>query len=327
MAPDLPALAVSRLRFTVRMHERLDLPAYAGSLLRGVFGAALRTGVCITGQPACAGCPVASDCAYTAIFDAPPRATVLSPQPLSVPNPYVIEPPPMGTPAIAAGGVLEFHMVLIGEGAQRRWPVVLSAWQRALRTGLGQTRAKGELVTVRDLDVRDPAFALRFSAEAPMRPCPPPTLLNLAALSTKVPTAPSVQQRITLEFHTPLRLQRDASILPADELTPRTLVSHLMRRVNLMMDVHLGTRPPPNDIHALLALADTLQDDRSALRWHDMRRYSSRQQQQVPLSGVLGRWTLKGELAPVLPWLALGQWLHLGKGATLGLGGYRLRAE
>lgn len=327
LVPELPPLAVARLRFTVRMQQRLDLPAYAGSLLRSVFGAALRAGACITGQPTCAGCPAAPRCAYMVIFDTPAQPTTLSSQPMSVPNPYVIEPPPMGSLAVPAGGMLVFHMVLIGETTQHSLPLVMRAWQRALRSGLGQTRATGELVSVRDLDVRDPAAAYLFRTDAPPRPTAVPTRLNLAALSTTMPAARSGTRQVTLEFQTPLRLQREARILRAEELTPRTLVSHLMRRINLMLDIHLGAPPAPNDIHALLTLADTLRDDRSALHWHDMRRYSARQQQAVPLSGLLGRWALQGDLSPLLPWLALGQWLHLGKGATLGLGGYRLLAQ
>ena len=43
----------------------------------------------------------------------------------------------------------------------------------------------------------------------------------------------------------------------------------------------------------------------------------------------MGAWTLQADgaaLAPLLPWLRLGQWLHLGKNATMGLGGYVLRS-
>ena len=44
----------------------------------------------------------------------------------------------------------------------------------------------------------------------------------------------------------------------------------------------------------------------------------------MTLGGALGSWTLTGELGPLLPWLRLGEWLHVGKNATLGLGRYRL---
>jgi hypothetical protein len=70
--------------------------------------------------------------------------------------------------------------------------------------------------------------------------------------------------------------------------------------------------------------AETLRDDRTQLRWKDWTRYSSRQKQEMTLGGVMGRWLLRGELAPLWPWLYLGQWLHLGKNATMGMGAYTL---
>ncbi len=44
----------------------------------------------------------------------------------------------------------------------------------------------------------------------------------------------------------------------------------------------------------------------------------------MTLGGAVGHWTLEGDLAPLLPWLWLGQWLHVGKNATMGMGGYHL---
>lgn len=55
-----------------------------------------------------------------------------------------------------------------------------------------------------------------------------------------------------------------------------------------------------------------------ALQWWT--RFSSRQQQEKTLGGVTGDWTLEGELTELLPWFWLGQWLHVGKNATMGMG-------
>lgn len=49
----------------------------------------------------------------------------------------------------------------------------------------------------------------------------------------------------------------------------------------------------------------------------------------MTLGGVLGTWALRGDadtLAQIYPWLWLGQWLHVGKNASMGLGGYTLEA-
>ena len=50
-------------------------------------------------------------------------------------------------------------------------------------------------------------------------------------------------------------------------------------------------------------------------------------QQRMVLGGALGRWTLQGDLAPFWPLLHLGQWLHVGKNATFGLGRYRMESD
>ena len=44
----------------------------------------------------------------------------------------------------------------------------------------------------------------------------------------------------------------------------------------------------------------------------------------LALGGLLGRMQLQGELAPFAELLHWGQWLHVGKNTSFGLGGYRL---
>ena len=78
------------------------------------------------------------------------------------------------------------------------------------------------------------------------------------------------------------------------------------------------------DAPALVHHAEALAHQ-TVLRWQDWSRYSSRQQQEMTLGGADGHWTLEGDLAPLLPWLWLGQWLHVGKNATMGMGGYALQ--
>ncbi|MBF0142739.1 MAG: CRISPR system precrRNA processing endoribonuclease RAMP protein Cas6 [Magnetococcales bacterium] len=63
---------------------------------------------------------------------------------------------------------------------------------------------------------------------------------------------------------------------------------------------------------------------RGNLAWRDWTRRSGRQRQLMALGGVVGRWTLSGPLEAFWPFLYLGEWLHVGKNATFGLGGYRL---
>ncbi|NCP41771.1 MAG: hypothetical protein GW848_14985, partial [Rhodoferax sp.] len=99
------ALPIARYRLTARVQQPLSLPDYAGSLLRGQFGAALRHVACMTRQPTCPGCPLIPTCPYTRIFEAPPppKGSHALQDFNQIPNPYIIEPPTPGARVVNAG--------------------------------------------------------------------------------------------------------------------------------------------------------------------------------------------------------------------------------
>jgi hypothetical protein len=306
-------LPVARYRFAFRMRDALRLPEFAGSLLRGQFGAALRRTACMTGAKTCAGCPLLATCPYPAIFETPAPASHPLQKFSQVPNPYVIEPPPLGTRAVAAGEALSFGMVLVGS-ALDRLPLIVYALQRALRHGLGEQRARGELQDI-VWECGERAESVWDAANARVRAHEP--ALEVPAFEDCTSAG--------LQIATPLRLQDNGRPLRPDELSPRKLVTALVRRAALLFEFHADRPGLGAQATELARHAETLADER-ALAWHDWSRYSSRQKQTMTLGGVLGTWTLRGELAPVLPWLWLGQWLHAGKNATMGMGAYTLVA-
>lgn len=145
---------------------------------------------------------------------------------------------------------------------------------------------------------------------------------HIAAHDEVVSPSPTVAgDAVTLHFASPLRLQNNGRRATAEEFTPRKLLTTLIRRIALIHEFH-GPGPLLLDFKGLAALADGLASDKQ-LQWRDWRRYSSRQQ-PIDLGGVIGSWKLTGDLAPFLPFLHLGQWLHVGKEVTFGLGGYCL---
>ncbi len=307
---------LARYRLTARLHEPVRLPDYAGSLLRGQFGAALRGVACMTRQPTCAGCPLGATCPYTTIFEAlPPPAHQLQ-KFSAIPNAYVVEPPAIGSPKeLAAGDKLVFHMVLAGQ-ALTQLALVLFAWQRALAQGLTTSRSRAELLQVDWVDASGQPHPVWQHNTPVLREHP-------ASLS--VPPAP-VLRALALHIHTPLRLQHQGQPLGIEQLTPHALVAAVARRVALVMEFHARQPHWGQAVPDIIRLADGLQHEHQ-LRWHDWVRYSSRQRQEMTLGGVLGRWTLHASpdtLAALWSWLWLGQWLHTGKNATMGLGGYTL---
>jgi hypothetical protein len=307
-------LPVARYRYAFRMQDDLRLPEYAGSLLRGQFGASLRRTACLTGEPTCKGCSLVPTCPYPEIFESPPPDKHRLQRFSQVPNPYVIEPPAFGTRSIAAGNHLVFEMVLVGRAIERL-PLIVHALQRALGQGLGRERARGVLT---GLAVQTPQGWTGVWDAVCGRIEP-----HEARLA--IPDVAHVEST-TLHIETPLRLQNQGHPLGIDKLTPRALVTNLLRRATLLLELHSGNPPLLDDTaaRALAHHAETLRDARQ-LRWQDWSRYSSRQKREMTLGGVVGEWTLQGDLAPVLPLLWLGQWLHAGKNATMGMGGYTLR--
>ncbi|MEN9905328.1 MAG: hypothetical protein RLZZ555_1893 [Pseudomonadota bacterium] len=311
-------LPIARYRFTARLREHLQLPEYAGSLLRGQFGAALRHLACMTRQPACGGCPLQSTCPYTRLFEAVPPPEHRLQKFSAVPNAYVIEPPPLSCAPMAAGDALVFHMVLVGDAIQQL-ALVAFAWQRALSQGLTRDRIASDLERIDWLDETGAVHTI-WTRDAPLLADHPAAL--------QWPEAPAGLRALRLDIRTPLRLQSQGHPLRAHELTPRALVAAVARRVALVLEFHARQADWGERVPQLIASCSDIEQDKR-LRWYDWTRYSSRQQQEMTLGGVIGQWQLQADpavLKSLLPWLWLGQWLHVGKNATMGMGAYTLEA-
>jgi hypothetical protein len=313
MTPDLAALLpVARYRLEFEVTKPLHLPAYAGSTLRGAWGGALRRMACVTSAPSCEGCRLLVSCPYTVIFETRPS---LHQQPSlqnfsQLPRPYVIEPPQMGERDYAPGERLVFHIVLTGR-ALNQLPLILLAHVHAFRQGVGRGDGTAQLLRV----------VHEGSSETVVLEGPHGRLLDHAP---DLPITSRVADAASLRFYTPLRLQTNGRRASAEELTARKLLMALIRRIALLCEFH-GAGPLELDFADLGRRAEAIRSE-TRLRWQDWARYSNRQKTKINLGGLIGEWRLYGDLGPFAPFLHLGQWLHVGKEATFGMGGYRLTA-
>lgn len=301
------SLPLTRLHLTVRADAPLQLPPYVGSMLRGAWGHALLALSPLPhrdGQP----CALQASCPYCQVFASPPLPAHSLQKFSAMPQAYVIEPPLGGAQRLAAGQTFTFGLVLMGK-ALSHWPALLQAWERALRTGLGGQHAPCTLLGV----------------QSEMGKSMPDKRERLSPQEQIIPPAPALGQHATLHFATPLRLQVQGKPAKAGQFTARHLLITLARRHQLLLDVHLGDTAPQQDFARLTTLAEGVAIDTRALRWFDWGRYSQHQQQEMKLGGLLGALHLHGDLAPFAGLLHLGQWLHVGKSASFGLGGYQLR--
>lgn len=305
---------VARYRLEFRVTQPIRLPDYAGSMLRGAFGHALRQLACMTRQKECAGCSLAQGCPYPAVFAPLPPATHALQSFSHIPVPQVIEPPAWGARVLTAGETLTFHHVLIGR-ARQELPLIVLAWRRALARGVGAGEGTAELLRVVHCGDGDETEVHR------------PEVGTIAEHVQHIALRTPSDARLvdtTLNILTPLRLQHNGQALPPARLQPRTLLLALARRANLLAEFH-AEGPLIDDFAALSDAAASIEDERN-VHWRDWKRYSSRQQRAMCLGGVVGTWRLQGTLAPFTALLRLGQWLHVGKETAFGLGRYTLGA-
>jgi CRISPR/Cas system endoribonuclease Cas6 (RAMP superfamily) len=101
------------------------------------------------------------------------------------------------------------------------------------------------------------------------------------------------------------------------------LFRRLLGRLSSLARFHGGT-PLDVNFRGLIDQARAVRLVRDETRWTTWARYSSRQDRRMEWAGLVGTATYEGDLTPFWPYLVFGQWTHVGKGATFGLGGYRL---
>jgi len=302
-------LAFARFQFNFQVETPLHLNFYSGSMLRGAFGHALRHLSCMTKMPDCKSCMLYRSCPYPLVFEHPPQESNFQ-KFNNIPNPYIIEPPPLGNKIYQVGEVLSFNMVLMGQ-AMAQLPLIIFAWQRALQQGLGKERSRATLLNVIVEPDQPHAQEIYNALEGSA----------VQAYQARVPPLLAQTDALTLQFVTPLRIQKQGTIL-SREMTARDFLSALVRRYFLLLEFH-GQNYHAPDFPQLLALAQAI-DFQKDFSWCDWQRYSNRQQQAMSLGGVLGRVVLHGDLSAFLQMLQAGQWLHIGKETTFGMGRYQI---
>ena len=313
----IPALPIKRLRFLCNACDPIRLPPYSGSAWRGLIGWSLRRSVCVTRQPTCEDCLLRTQCAYSTFFESPPASPETAARYNALPHPFVLEPEPPGRQIIAPGEPLSIGITLIGP-AGGLIPYLIHALRRAGTHGLGREGGRFSLQTVvQETALGSDHWQPIYTAER----------ATLESAETQFASPDPASVSVRLQFHTPVRLKRNGRYLRATDLDARALLGALASRVALLAECY-GTGPGVFERATAHAAIEQITLTPMDLKWVEWTRYSSRQRTHMQLGGVLGTLKLGGSgLRPLWPLLALGQWLHVGKATSFGLGRYRIVAE
>jgi len=306
----LPAIPYLRLQITLQAEEPAMMAPYQGSMLRGAFGHALRRTVCAMGpRQECASCVLRQACVYTRIFEPfvegepPPFLRGVD----QAVRPYVFEP--LGVAGrLEPGETMRFDLLLFGQAVELQAFAILAV-ERMAQTGLGSGRARFRLVRVEAAETGGTTRRL-FSDGSPPSSVPArPVTPTPAALP---PGA------VILHLLTPLRLKVRDHL--NDRPTFRDLAFKMLCGVLEMAHFHVHSAEVDWSFRDFLRRADDVHIAGGDLRWHDWERWSQRQESAMKLGGLVGHLHLEGDLVPFGPLLRVAEVVHVGKGATFGLG-------
>lgn len=306
---DLERLRLLPLEVLAEPLEEIELPAFAGSTLRGAFGHALLDTVCVVAHRDCGICPLVGECAYPYLFETriPAGARRLVKQPFA-PHPYVLRPPPEA----GKGSPLRFGMTLIGRAVERL-PLVAEAICRMGGRGLARERGRFRVDSIHSRLPGRAAPTVLVEGDPPILLPEPERAVGRLGDFLVEPDG----DRIAVRIRAPLRIVRRGVL--EEQLPFHVLVRALLRRASSLLEFHEGIDLDV-DFKGLIARAEQVLTRDSSLRRENRVRYSVRQERRMNLAGISGTVVYQGDLEPFLPLLALGQAVGVGKGTTFGLG-------
>ena len=258
-------------------------------------------------QDNCANCAVFAECPWDRTF-----GQRISPDPDAVrrfqkpPLPFVFDIPLL--PATQnRGAIVELGLTLVGSAIAH-----LPFYLKAVSGLCVATGIKRPILPVSILSVgcRDASGAI-----APL-PSPVPevfpegvTILTAAELAASRQLSPS---SLVLEIDTPLRLMQEGR--PARSLVFSQIARTLLRRVSAI-SYYYGDVESTLDYKWLSKSSEEIDTAEYALEWREWPGNNG---------GLVGSLAFTGDLSEFHSFLALGEVLHLGKGASYGMGRYRV---
>lgn len=314
----LEKLKIAKYRFALEAVERLGLPRYKGSTLRGGFGSVFKRTVCFQKEvESCADCLLRANCPYAYIFEtAPPQDAEVLRTYSHVPMPFVIEPPLDTRTVYEPGEALDFGLVLVGR-AINYLPYFIVVFRELGKVGLGRGRGK---YTLREVAAVQPLAGVEetiYSAANEMV-CERDLSVGWAEIEAKSQIS---NPRLTVNFLTPTRMKHEGHLVARPEF--HVLIRNVLRRVSSLYYFHCGERWEA-DYRGIIEAAKGVELARAETEWVDWERYSRRQEATMKLGGFVGKVSYRGDWAPFAALLILGQLVHVGKACVFGHGKYEI---
>lgn len=314
-------MKLSKYRFTIKPQKKLILPPYKGSTFRGGFGYAFRHAVCVEREKECAECSLRSKCIYSYVFETSvPKGEGQGQgqgQDKDVQRPYIIEPPLDYRQNYGKEDTLDFILILIGRAVDYM-PFFIFAFEEVGRVGIGKNKGQYSLEKVSGMNSGEET--LIYDGKSHVKDEIHTLDSNEIMKEGELPNS----ARVKLRFLTPARIKYNGKFI--DYANFEIVIRNLLRRLSSLAQIH-GGETWELDWNGLIERTKVIKTVHSNLVWKDWERYSKTQDRKLNMGGFMGEITFEGDLAEFMPFLILGEYLHIGKGTVFGLGKYEIVAE
>jgi hypothetical protein len=282
-------------------------------MLRGVFGAALKSTVCTVKHGDCGRCILSSQCFYFSMFE-----TEIQNDGLwfldgvkKVPHPFIIKPIEPQKNFYRKGETFDVELTIF-KNYVNRLPYFIMAFIKLGEKGVTAKRHKLDLLKVFSKTNRGVKEIFDISSYE-INPDIDPYVLEFEKKST---------EKIVLNFISPLRIQHNAKVLKnRDELTPEILLRAVYRRIYSVLKLFYGYNL---DVGMNFSSED-ISIDAGSLFYKNIYRFSNRQKTKMEFGGFLGNITLSGgSLEEHYPWISLASYLNIGKNTSFGYGEFKI---
>ena len=317
---------IALFEFLIRAKGNLILPEYKGNTLRGGLGNALREIVCNMEGEDCTLCPLKNKCAWHYLFDTspPPGSRKLS-NLSDIPRPFVVEAPLDSREFIEKGDYLKFNLALTGNSINY-YPYFAAAFRKLGNMGIGR-RSKDERLQGKFDLVK--IYSLGINGDRSMiydgdRQLFFDDIIEINGGQFSEEKNSSKDSLLKLNFLTPtkIRIKKRYVIIPTFE----NIIIILTRRLNNLLRFHCGVDEEWN-FRKLKDEASKIKTKSHLISWVEYDRYSRRKKARDKTEGFVGEITFTGSFKSFIPFLKLGELLHLGKGTTWGMGKYRIEVK
>lgn len=287
--------------FKFILSSDVTLTPYSGFTLRGGFGYVFKRIVCVAKDKTCGKCILKEKCVYSYLFESPAPGEKRYPY---VPHPFIIEPP-----LERSSG---FNLVLIGKAIDYL-PYFIYTFEELGTRGIGKERKKFSIRQVNNYSGR----VIYKGKEK---------ILHREIKEIKVNDIKSIRgiSAIQINFLTPTRIKYKGKL--TKDITFEIIIRNLLRRISLLSFYHCDEKWDM-DFNCIIKKAREIELVSSNLGWWEQERYSTRQKMRMKLGGFIGRVEFKGALAQFMPYLKLGEYIHIGKATAFGLGKYKIKTS